>query len=408
MQKYFILILFLFLASCSRSQTYLGRFTTPQIGVLISDNFSGTSLSGNWTKFGSETATVNNSIRLVGATSTKDLTQVLNYTGYGKSTLRNYVVTAKFKLNSTAGGVSIGVESKRNAGIGSQVASTYGAIDFTGSLQVLGAANDRSIYTTAATSSTGIPAINTSDNYELSLAIYENDAVVTFKNLTASTQKQVTFTYDFVTPYGGGMHRPNIFNYSFGILKTADVTFSSITVTSSELNHPNIVFIGNSETTGYYSGSTTNAFAYKLRSYTSKTIQIMAGGGMTTQDALDNEYEIIERAPTYAFIMMGTNDGNTADAKDRIVMLFNDLTAAGIICYVLPNPNGGDPATSGTYNNSLSVAFGSSFKDIWSGVNGMGSFSNPADIIDCCHFTNAGEQKIADKIHSILPLIFEL
>lgn len=410
-----LVLLCVLLSYCTKSQTGILGFASgttaaakaySPIGNLVADNFTGTSLSSGWTANGTPTITVNNNLRVVGSTSTKDMTAAINRTGYGKSTLRNYTVSTYFKINATGSatyGVYAGVESQRNSGIGNQSASQYALFDYVNNaLQIVGDTSTRVIKVTSASTSTSGISVNTSDSYQLIYSVNEGTATATIKNLTQSQTVTTLYTYDFTNLYGGAVLRPNIFYYSFGVAGNSDVTFSNVTISSPEYSNPDYLFVGNSITTGYYSGDPQNAYAYKLRANTTKKIQVMAGGGNRSQDVLDNIGEVIARHPLDVVLEIGTNDigsgvVTTATIESNVSSIISQLTSAGIAVYTTSAPNGGSPSTAGTYNNWLSN--NTNFINDYSNYNGTNT-------VDGIHFNAGGETIEAATIKAALPSLF--
>jgi len=341
-----------------------------------------------------------------GGLSTKDISLNIQYSGLGYySMMRNYTVTVGFKFNSltsTSFGAYVGVSPRSND---NNLYSAYGNVDASGSdsLQILNTNNLNQIRLTTTTSS-GLPAINTSDNYTLSFTMNENVATTTFTNVTAGTSQVISLTY--VATIASVPRRPPNFYYTFGVAGSSDISFDYFSVTTTEKVGAKIDFIGDSIPTGYAATDFTLCYPYDLRANTSCLIQVAAGSGLTSTDGYINRNEIIAMNPTYAISGYGTNDGGGSQTTYRL--LVDALEAAGIQVKVLAVVNGGDPFNSSSYNYSLRVTyFPTEFVDIWTtGWNVIAG--NPTYKADNLHPTAAGHAFMANIIKTQLPTLFPL
>lgn len=381
----------------------------PCFRTIVSDYFGGSSLSGNWTVRHPEAQTISVSggeLHLAGSGSNKDFSKRIMNTGYGLSTIRNYITTLEFQINainSNCKGVYVGVHSEANNP--SYRFSSYSVIAFDGLVDTLSFSNsDDSIFfgNVAARTTAGIPDINTSDTYKLILEVDEDSSRTTFINVTAQDTARVNARYNF-TVSGVWPLRPSLFYYGFGIMGSTDIDVLSFTATTTECPFPDILFVGNSIPTGYTAESCENSFAYKLRANTSDTIQIMAGGGMTILNTIQNASEIIAHDPEYVFLEIGTNAPAVFADYQTLV---TTLEAAGIDVIPMMIVNGGDPATGGTFNNSIAVTYSDEI-DLWTtGWNTM-SIAN-GEMESTVHPSNSGMTKLAAIIKAAKPTIFPL
>lgn len=366
------------------------------IGEFINESFPGSDLGGWDAGEGAQTITVaGGEVNLVGSGSTKDVTKRLIHTSYGLSTLRNYVLEMEFKINSIGAntkGIYLGVESNTNSGF---LLSTYGLLDFSTStgprLQIAGCDNADIIQANPQETTTGLPPINTTDSYKLTLTMNEATVTVDLLNVTTSQTRQLVHTYNF-SPYGVPF-RPNIFHYAFGIAGSSDVSVQSFKASTTELRYPKMVFVGDSITVGYSADSPLNSYAYKLRPFTDDDIQIMAGGANAIIDAIDNLYEILYISPQIVFLNIGTNGGTFAQYQS----LVSALEAEGKEVIPLLIVNGGNPATSGTFNNLIAVTYATKYIDIWTSGWNIMNVGN-GEMADALHPTNIGGTRLANLI----------
>ncbi|WP_310397868.1 SGNH/GDSL hydrolase family protein [Hymenobacter sp.] len=334
-----------------------------------------------------------------------DFGQTYTHAQYGKSTLRNYAVALEFDVKSTVGGVAVGVQSQRNP---DQKCSTYAYWDITaGQLKIVGLDEGGKIGVVAASASA--PAQLGASRLLLHMVEGTVEAVLQQAGATIS---RVVFKYDFVTPYAlvagsKGFVRPNIFLYSAALTSPDVALLRRYTASTTEYRKPEIVFVGDSITAGYYAGNPVHIPAYLLRAHTAQRIQVMAGGYNTTQDVVDNLPEITRLSPRYAFLQIGTNDGAlTSDAPTlHLVKHFvTTLQDAGTQVLVLPTPDGGDPAQRGTYNNALAREY-EGFVDTWTEGWSQMRVAN-GKMVDIAHPTQLGNQQIADVLRKGCPQLF--
>lgn len=405
-----ILIILLFVNNCSGQSLYGYRYSQPNpvpIDTLISDDFTGSSLSSNWSVSnpGSQTITVSGGIAHVkGGLTTQNPTLAIKNTGYGVSTLYNYRIDAKFSAaNVTANSFGVYVGAIAAGTYTGQNVSTYASINFTTN-QLSVKVGTPGVFNNVSAMS--ITPFSTSNSYKLSLILRADTAYAILYNLTGGDSVVTKFKYDFTN--SSSILRPNIFNYSFGVAGDSDVFFDCVTVTSSQKKYPGFIFIGDSITDGYFSGSSLNGFPFKLSSYTSSLIQIMAGGGNQVIDAINDTVEIINLHPEYAFCLIGANNSsNFTSAFSQLVTLITALNRHSIKTVPLLIPNGGDPSVSGTYNNLIYQTFYSTFIDLWTtGWNTMNVGNG--EMKDALHPTNLGMIKLTNIIKSAKPNLFPL
>lgn len=413
--KRLLILLSLFIFFASNAQ-FIGVYklpnaaescTSPTVrGQFYIDNFNGTSLGADWTVSnpGSQTITVSGGrCRIVGGLSTKNVSLLLKNTNTLWSTLRNYTITVGFKfmsIGSTTFGPFVGVEAHAND---ANLASSWANVDPANvdSVEILQTDNLQRVGNTARTS-TGLPSINTSDDYTLALNEYEDTITATLTNVTAGTSASVKYGWNTIS---SSPRRPNLFEYCMGVAGGSDISFDYFAVSTTESLNANGIFIGNSIEVGYSATSFTLGFPYKLRAHTSCLWQVMAGAGLGSGDGYLNRAEIITMNPKYVISGYGTNDGGGNQTTYRL--LIDALEAAGIQCYVLSVVNGGDPFTIGTYNYSLRVTyFPSEFVNIWTTGQSQMSVANGL-MQDVLHPNTAGHAFLAAPvIKTQLPALF--
>jgi hypothetical protein len=203
--------------------------------------------------------------------------------------LRNYVIEAGGivnKVNDSCVGVYLGAASPWN----NYQVDSYVNFDFSVSVDTLDAVGiDDTIFhrrpfgfTTNALSNN----VQAGDSLTLRMTVYEDTLTAFVKNNTRGDSGTAKLPYPSNLS-GQYPLRPNYFNYVFGVMGRTDFSFGYFKVTTTEVLNPDIVFIGNSITTGYTASDLDSNWAYMLRRYTNRVIQVMAGPGNTVLTTIE-------------------------------------------------------------------------------------------------------------------------
>jgi hypothetical protein len=108
--------------------------------------------------------------------------------------------------------------------------------------------------------------------------------------------------------------------------------------------------------------------------------------------------------PDTVFINLGTNSGGSTTDYDNMT---DSLIAHGIFVIHTLTPNGGNPATGGTWNNHIATTYPTTYIDTWTtGWNTM-SIGN-GEMVDTIHPSLTGIRKIMEIIMAAYPDIFNL
>lgn len=425
----FLITILILLTSCTRSdgQLYFGRIaagtggggepTIPGQRTLLFDDFDGTSINNDWfvRRPDKQSLAISNGLlRIIGNADTvpgsgesfynsRSTQLFITDTGYGYSSIRNYKVEIKFKINKindTTVGVYCGVnspdflDSRASSWLHLDYSSAVDTITFLG--------NDDTAYSYQPQPRHAFSFdFNTSDWYKMIFEVNETDRIATVINMSNQD------TLEFSNPYTIGVWplRPNYFHFGFGVMGRTDVSFDYIKVTSTELLNPDIMFIGNSITTGFSCVKIDSCYPYILRQFTNKSIRVWAGGGMGVESMQRTFNRLIEMNPEYIFIMLGTNDQFSEYNRNLYIYFVSALESLGIITYKLHVPNGGDPSSGSGWNKWISETYPSTVIDTWTtGWNTM-SIGN-GDMNDTLHPTEQGMRKIALIIKEAMPLLF--
>lgn len=422
------LLFILFFSLQASGQMYFGRIasnggSTPEppppanTRYIINENFDGTSLSSTWSqrRANKQTVIVGGGVaRVIGNADTvpaqigyfyrnKSMQLINKDTGYGFSMIRNYVIETKGrvnKVNDTTVGIYVGVRTE-------YIYNSYSVFDYSVPNDTLDAINVEdtafhrrpSGYTINALSNT----VQTGDSLLLRMTVYEDSFIAFIKNITRGDSGTAIQIYpsNFAGLYP---MRPNYFNYCFGVMGRTDFSFDYFRVWTTEILNPDLVFIGNSITTGYAASDLDSNWAYMLRRYTNRTIQVMAGAGNTVLSTIKCLPEIYTVSPDTVFLNLGTNSGGTTADYSRLT---DSLIAHGIFVYHTLTVNGGNPATGSTWNNYIATTYPTTYVDTWTtGWNTMSTGNG--EMVDPVHPSITGVRKIMAIIRDALPSIFDL
>jgi lysophospholipase L1-like esterase len=214
------------------------------------------------------------------------------------------------------------------------------------------------------------------------------------RNVTAGT----TATYTAIDDFYPNTSRLSV--YSLG--GTHEI--SRIQVSSDYIVGTDIVFIGNSLTTGYYSGPFSVHFSHLVGQNYSK-MAVCSGGGDRTNEGLLNLTNILKLKPAKAIVEYGVNDivfGNSQSTYiSNLGTIYSTLHNAGVDVVILFVP----PFTSGvstSFNSAISSTF-PKYVNIYSALVGSGDQLNPAfNSGDNVHWSAAGQAQVAATINSYL------
>lgn len=393
--------------------------------TLIYEDFSGSSLSSRWEVRRPDKQSVlveGGYLKITGNADTVPAIPAYSYyraksfqlrisdTAYGQSMMREFDVEIGGivkKVNDTTLGVFAGVASEWN----SYYTDAYACYDFADpahdTLIAIGiddTAYHHPPYGYMANALGSLSAVEPNDYIVLRLSFRSDTSWAFIKNVTKNDSATVGLQYRYdviVYPL-----RPLTFEYAFGLMGRTEIWFDYFHATTTELQHPDIMFIGDSKPSGYLSGNPDSNFCYMLRPYTSHTVQLWAGPGAGVLSTLRCLKEFRDNTPTTAIILdIGTNsDGSFSD----YIRLNDSLSAiSGVPIYQILTPNGGNPLTSGTWNYQIKNQYPTTYIDTWTtGWNTMSTGNG--EMVDAVHPSNSGQRKIALIIKAALPALFPL
>jgi len=330
-------------------------------------------------------------------------------TSYGESMMREFDVEfggIVKKRNDTTLGVFGGAASTWN----NYYTDIYACYDYSNnSLDTLIATPiDDTIYRNAPFGllSNALPSSVSVDDYlRVKLSFRGDTAYASVKNITTGDSARVGIQYDYTNLVA---LRPLSFYYAFGLMGRTDFWFDYIHVTTDELQHPDIMFIGDSKLSGYFGGKADSNICVMLKPHTTKSLQLWAGPGNTVTNTFNCLKEYRNNYPAEAIILdLGTNSGGTFSDYQRLVDSLS-IIAGGIPVYKLLTPNGGNPATPGTWNYNIATTYASTYIDTYTG-DGYATMSVGNGLMtDTIHESAAGKRHLAMKIKAALPALFPL
>lgn len=426
-----IVTILIIITGCARSQPYFGGLVTgggstpppdtPNTTerILIFDDFDGSSISADWDvrRPDKQTITVTGGIASftangdivpgqVGYSYTREKSYMLKklYTGYGLSMIRNYEISMRYRVdavNDSSGIVGLGAVSPWN----NYYPDSWGVMDYrkaVDTLEVVGVDDTVHHPRPFGWEVNKVGTVSVNDWITQRLRVIEDTAYSIFKNETTGDSAVVKLAYPF-NAAGQYPLRPTYFNFGFETMYKTRITVDYFKVTTTELPNPHICFIGDSKTVGYSAGSTTLNWGYQLRANTDSLIQVWAGAGITAEEALLCLKEYRNNPADYVILDLGTNGGSFVNYQK----LVDSLTANGSTVYKILQPNGGNPATSGTWNYQIAQTYPATYIDTWTtGWNTM-SVGN-GEMTDAVHPSNTGSIKIANIIKADKPALFPL
>lgn len=388
--------------------------------VLIFDDFNGSGLDTNWsvrrpdaqsiTVTGGLASFVSNGVIVpgqVGYSVTREKSYMLKklYTGYGLSMIRNYTITMRYRVdvvNDSSGIVGLGAVSPWN----NYLPDGWGVMDYRVAADTLEVVNvDDTVHHPRpfGWEVNKVGTVSAGDWIKQYFTVHEDSAIVSFKNETTGDSGVVKIRFPFSA--AGQYHmRPTYFNFGFEVMYKTRITADYFMVTTTEATNPYICFIGDSKTVGYSTGSALNNWGYQLRTSTDSLIQVWAGAGIIAEEALLCFKELKNMPPKHVFLDLGTNGG----VFSNYVKLVDSLNSIGSTVYQLLQPNGGNPATPGTWNYQIATTYASTYIDTWTtGYNTMSTGNG--EMADPVHPSVTGvTNKIVPIIKTAKPLLFPL
>ncbi len=187
--------------------------------------------------------------------------------------------------------------------------------------------------TSVAVSTTAL-SFSAGDTIQITISRNYNYISVVASNLTTKAAASVA-NYYFVLTYSAPFIMPNSGKfavYNFG----GNQIVTSLSVRSNAIKNPDILFVGDSKTVGYYSGAKAGRFADIVGAH--YQTQVNAGGNDGTVEVLARIPEIISILPKIVVLNIGRNDIGAISAPTiyaNYASIVSQLQAAGITVYHL-------------------------------------------------------------------------
>lgn len=370
-----------------------------RIGIVISDNFTGT-FSTNWSTTGSATATNSGGKMSITGTSTKSLGNYFlwkTYSDNNKTCATNTTssfdvdipasTTTSFGVGFRLGGTSLNIQScilLNNASRGKLVfyfnGDTSTAITSnaalsvtTGDVVTLKLTRTRNTFTLTARIKSG-----TNVNQEISHILnVENNSSTTYRTPNAGAVGVVSLGGNFTLD-----------NYSYSI---------------DDTKYNKVLVAGNSIASGSRSNSQSQTFPSRLGDLIGYSVSVNAGGG--NQISSINATELLLYQPQIIILELGINNllsGSSAAtvklSMDTLIAKLTGYTTSNnklFILSLLPNNSVDVTAT----NALFAASYGTAFIDITKPFNNTsGTGINPYYSPDGVHPTSEGAFFIADCI----------
>lgn len=169
--------------------------------------------------------------------------------------------------------------------------------------------------------------------------------------------------------------------------------------------HAKFAFVGDSLTQGRFASTFSAGFAQLFKDQFPNGTLVCGAPAATVGDWLVPAYSVTAMFPTYAFILLGTNDVSTsvplATTQANYLALLAQFVAAGITPVIMTIPPNGNSNTS-AYNTWLKT-LGYSYIDLYPLMLGTGVAMDAAyDSGDGIHPNSAGNVVIYDAIMSFI------
>lgn len=387
------------------SSTDYISFNKPQpYGVIFNDNYSRSSIGGNYSNIGSPTYTVSNgTLTLSGGNGFT--TTGIQYDGY-------YIDEDVWRIsyeysctNTNSGQYSLfsGCTSKNTA---NPLSMDWGLYYFSSNnttyISVLGNSGSP-----VATSNT--ITVNVGDQLQMIADRFNDYVVFTAKNLSTGKTVSLTYYYNYISGAGASEIKPNTSKFQL-FSPASNVKITNFNISSKGFKNADVAFIGNSITAGYYVGAdATQRFNNIFGQQNNLKTVVFAGASDRTQEVLLDMPLILLHKSKYAVLEIGTNDVNGGIAIGTIeanyASIVSQLEANGTIVYpatLLPR-NGQNNTTFNSWvlstyaSNHTIIRYDSVMVDPSTPGN-----INPLYTVDGTHPNTAGAWRMANYISDIL------
>jgi len=370
-----------------------------RIGVVISDNFSGT-FSTNWNTTGSATATNSGGKMSITGTSTKSLDNYFlwkTYTDNNRTCATN--TTNWFDVDIPASTTTSFGVGFRQGGTGLNISSCILLNTASRGKLVFYFNNDTS---TAITSNAAL-SVTTGDVVTLKLTRTRNTFTLTARIKSGTNVNQeISHILNVENNNSTTYRTPNA--GAVGIVSLGgNFTLDNYSYSIDDTKYNKVLVAGNSIASGSRSNSQSQTFPSRLGDLIGYSVSVNAGGG--NQISSINATELLLYQPQIIILELGTNDllsgTSAATIKLKLDTLIGKLTGYTtsnnrlFILSLLPNNTVDVTAT----NTLLAASYGTAFIDITKPFNNTsGTGINPYYSPDGTHPTSEGAFFIADCI----------
>jgi len=312
--------------------------TGKQIGVIISDDFTRTTLGGNYTQVGAiGVAITANKLALSGAGSYA--THVLRNDWYVN--LKTWDIEADFVIDSAGGGLAIILKGA--------IASSYFKIDNTGKLFI---DYDYPTLTNAANSGTSLVSFATGETIHVKVSRNYNSVTLTAYNTTTpSNQVAVTANADLSTT---GFTFGTVARIAFAQLGGSN-TVDNFAYSSKIQEGAEIAVVHDSLGDGYNAGASGLEWINHLASTLNIRVEKLGTSGNKTSDSINSLPELGLLKPKYTLLSIGVNDTtggvSLATFQANVTTIINYCRSIGSIPLFTTVPvTTGSPTVIDTYN----------------------------------------------------------
>lgn len=370
-----------------------------RIGVVISDNFSGT-FSTNWSTTGSATATNSGGKMSITGTSTKSLGNYFlwkTYSDNNKTCATN--TTSSFD-------VDIPASTTTSFGVGFRLGGT--SLNIQSCILLNNASRGKLVFyfngdTSTAITSNAALSVTTGDVVTLKLTRTRNTFTLTARIKSGTNVNQeISHILNIENNNPTTYRTPNAGAVGINSLG-GNFTLDNFSYSIDDTKYNKVLVLGNSIASGSRSNSQSQTFPARLGDLIGYSASINAGGGNLISDI--NATEALLYQDQIIVIELGTNDllsgTSAATIKLKLDTLIGKLTGYTtsnnklFILSLLPNNTVDVTAT----NTLLAASYGTAFIDVTKPFNNTsGTGINPYYSPDGTHPTSEGAFFIADCI----------
>jgi hypothetical protein len=315
--------------------------------------------------------------------------------------LDRHKMVSRVKVNTTPGSItaiSHGVFSTNPANTNDVVGVLYTSGAPAGVMEVYTASGDALLASGAS-----ITAPSANDVIEITTELTDSTVIFKCQNITTGgAVSTLTYTYTIA-----GVSRPNTSNWGYGIFSQttpASYGVQSVNITSNAVKYPNVLFMGNSKTQGYYATYWNTRFGAIVGNLY-PPYAIYGDGSGTTIDALTRIQEIGQTNPRQVvFSDLISNDVRfgvplaTTQANYQYLTSFFTNGGTPVYHFVIPEDSTAGGVGLTAINEWIKNTYPANYLAVWDSLSTGNVLDAIYDFGDGVHITQAANTYIAQII----------